>query len=357
MFLQRLVFSLYNNPAHPTIPGSDSIFGTMKKFALIGCGAVAVHHAENILRTGELMAVCDNVPEIADAFANTYGTTAYYAIDDLLAGEKDIEAVVICTPNGFHAEHIIKSLQAKKHVLCESPLCLTTAAAWQIIETEKFCRRRLIVVNATFQHSFFQKLKTKLTYENVGEIYSFQLSCLLPFSEDYFSGWRGKNFPGGGLLYTTFSQYIEALVQLFGEILNVQGFKRNAAHHDNIEAEDSGTLALQMQNGSLGTLHWSANAAEGSQGINLTIVAENGTIHTFGKSLMTMQYCEGKAPLNSPERMEVPLFSHYPTDCLKELYDKLLNALDGNDTSLAGAFEGLKTVEAIEKIYKSISLA
>ena len=97
----------------------------MKKFAIIGCGNISKRHAENIIRIGKLVAVCDTVPEQADKMAIAYNTKAYYSVDDLLANEKEIDLICICSPNGFHAEHIIKSLQAGKNVLTEKPLCLT----------------------------------------------------------------------------------------------------------------------------------------------------------------------------------------------------------------------------------------
>src|SRR5687768_8285103 len=105
----------------------------MYTFAQSGCGRIAERHAENIVKTGILVAVCDIIPQKADSFAQKYNATSYYSIEDLMEQEKDIDVISICTPNGYHAEHSIKALQAGKHVLCEKPLCLTSAAAWQLI--------------------------------------------------------------------------------------------------------------------------------------------------------------------------------------------------------------------------------
>jgi hypothetical protein len=38
-----------------------------------------------------------------------------------------------------------------------------------------------------------------------------------------------------------------------------------------------------------------------------------------------------------------------------EVYDQLVQALDNADGTFTGAFDGLRTVETIEKIYKAIS--
>jgi predicted dehydrogenase len=132
----------------------------MRRFAIIGCGRIAKKHAINISRIGLLVATCDVVERLADDLAGEYQGTAYYNIDDLLKTEKGLDVIAICTPNGFHAEHIIKSLQAGINVLTEKPMCLTTAAAWQIIETEKFCRKKLFVVKSSRYNDTLKQLKS-----------------------------------------------------------------------------------------------------------------------------------------------------------------------------------------------------
>lgn len=329
----------------------------MKKFALVGCGKIATRHAENIKRVGQLIAVCDTVQERADFFATTYGAKAYLSLDELLANEADVEVIAICTPNGMHAEHTIKSLQARKHVLCEKPLCLTAAAAWQIIETEKFCRRKLFVVKSTRYNPLLKELKKGLTEGLLGTIYSFHISLLWSRPEDYYVDWRGKNFPDGGTLYTQFSHYIDAMLWLIGDLAEVKGFKQNSAHQGRIEFEDTGTVALQMQNGSLGTMHWSVNAFRKNHEIAITLLTEKGTIRIGGEYLNEVQYAETAAPLlMPPSEKTANAYTNYNGSMShhKEVYDQLLHVLDNNGTGFTGGYDGLKTVETIEKIYKAI---
>ena len=138
----------------------------MQRFAIIGCGKIAHRHAQNILRLGKLVAVCDVEKIKADDFVKKYSGKAYYSIDDLLLHEKDIDLIAVCTPNGLHAEHSIKSLQAGKNVLCEKPLCLTSAAAWQMINTEKFSRKKLFVVKSARFNPLLKKLKELIEIPN-----------------------------------------------------------------------------------------------------------------------------------------------------------------------------------------------
>ncbi len=326
----------------------------MKQFAIIGCGRIARRHAANITRIGKLVAVCDTDQEKAAAFAADYNAIVYYSVDDLLKAEDGIDIVAICTPNGYHAEHIIKSLQARKHVLCEKPLCLTKAAAWQIIETEKFCRRKLYVVKSVRYNSLMQQLKALIDEGALGKIYSFHLSCIWNRSNDYYKGWRGKLFPDGGTLYNQFSHYIDGLLWLFGSIAEVKGFSANMAHPTSMEFEDSGTVSLLMETGSLGSLNWSVNALNKNYEIALTIVAEQATIRIGGEYLDEIQYQQTAGFVLEVESEKAAVNSTSVSNHDK-MYQHLNRILDGANENFPGAMEGLKTVEAIEKIYKAIS--
>jgi len=329
----------------------------MYQFALVGCGKIARRHAENIQRIGVLVAVCDCIPERADAIAKEYSCKAYYSIDDLLKQETNIDVISVCTPNGFHAEHSIKSLQAGKHVLCEKPLCLTSAAAWQMIETEKFSRRRLFVVKSNRYNPILVQLKKLVDQNTLGKIYSFHLSCLWNRPREYYADWHGRLFPDGGTLYTQFSHYIDAMLSLFGDLGEVKGYRKNFAHQDCIEFEDTGVASLYMKNGTLGSLHWSVNAYQKNHEIALTILAEKGTLRVGGEYLNEVQYqlTENNSKFELPQNLSNN-YSTYKGSMSNhaEVYQHLLKALSNEDNSFANAFDGLKTVEAIEKIYRAV---
>lgn len=330
----------------------------MYKFAVIGCGRIAPRHIENIEKVGRLIAVCDIVHEKANLLAAKYNVKAYYSIDDLLREEKDIDVISVCTPNGYHAEHSIKSLQSGKHVLCEKPMCLTSAAAWQMIETEKFSRRKLFVVKSTRFNPLLIKLKKALDSGVLGEIYNFKLCCFWNRPVEYYRDWRGKTFPDGGTLYTQFSHYIDAMLWLFGTIETVKGFANNFAHKNIIEFEDTGVAVLKMKSGSLGSIDWSVNSFQKNNEISLTVIAEKATISFGGEYLNELRYQQSEQAIDFGfDNTGANDYGFYKGSMSnhKEVYENLIESLNNDRHPFTNAFDGLRTVEAIEQIYKAVN--
>lgn len=327
----------------------------MKKFALVGCGRIAKRHAENIARVGQLLAVCDIDKDKADAFAATYNAKAYSSLDDLLREENEVEIISVCTPNGLHAEHSIKSLQWRKHVLCEKPLCVTSAAAWQMVETAHLCRRKLFVVKQNRYNEPVQLVKKLLDEDRLGKIYSFQVNCYWNRPQEYYQNtWKGSKYLDGGTLYTQFSHFIDLLYWMLGDVEKVKGFCGDFAHREEFAIEDTGTAILQMQSGAIGSLNYTINSYSRNVEGSLALFGEKGTIKIGGQYLNTLEWFE-VAGLEAPEIILTQGANDYgfyqgSMSNHHKVYDDLIRSLDGNG-SLIEARDTIKTIEIIEKVY------
>src|SRR5690554_43325 len=104
------------------------------RFAIIGCGRIAPKHAESIvaLDEAELVAVCDIVPEKAQAFADKYKAKPYLSYQEMLDKE-DIDVVTIATESDLHAPIGIYAAKKGKHVMVEKPMAMTLASADELI--------------------------------------------------------------------------------------------------------------------------------------------------------------------------------------------------------------------------------
>jgi predicted dehydrogenase len=107
---------------------------TKIKFGVIGQGHIGKRHAEMVRRNPncELVAVCDIAP-IEKLGIENLQEKYYSTVDELLKNHPEIEVINVCTPNGLHAEHALKALDANKHVVVEKPMALSKADCEEII--------------------------------------------------------------------------------------------------------------------------------------------------------------------------------------------------------------------------------
>ena len=114
-------------------------------FAIIGCGNIGKRHAAYVQEVGKLIAVCDIDEGKANETGKKYNAAIFFTIEELLQKEKP-DVVVICTPNGLHAQHSIASLQAGCHVLCEKPMAISSKECMNMIDTADIAGKKLFIV-------------------------------------------------------------------------------------------------------------------------------------------------------------------------------------------------------------------
>jgi UDP-N-acetyl-2-amino-2-deoxyglucuronate dehydrogenase len=334
----------------------------MIKFAIIGCGRIAQRHAEHIANAGSLAAVCDIVPEKANQLAEKYEAKAYTSIDELLKSEEQVEVVAVTSPNGLHCEHTIKSLRAGKHVLCEKPMAIKVHDCGEMIKEAEKANRRLFIVKQNRFNPPVQAVKTLIDEGRLGKILSVQLSCFWNRNEAYYlNSWKGTRELDGGTLYTQFSHFVDLLYWMFGDVKTVKAFTLNAHHNDIIEFEDEGVVILEFYNGALGTINYTVNSYEKNMEGSLTIFGEKGTVKIGGQYLNELEYQHIKdyeikdLPKGNPPNMYgtyVGSMSNHD-----KVYQNLVEVLSGDGVIATNGFEGLKTVEIIDKIYRAAQYA
>lgn len=328
---------------------------TNLRFAIIGCGRIAQRHAEQIDRFGKLVAVCDIVHEKADELAKKYHAKAYYTTASLVQ-QQDIDIIVICTPNGLHATHSIEALNAKFHVLCEKPMAIKTDDCKRMIAAAEKNKKQLFIVKQNRFNPPVQAIKKLLDDNKLGKIFSVQLNCYWNRNEDYYkNSWKGTKALDGGTLFTQFSHFIDLLYWFFGDVKNVQAILSNATHQNIIEFEDTGVVNLEFENGVLGGIHYTVNSYQKNMEGSLTIFAEKGTVKIGGQYLNELEYqlIENYEIEDLPKGGTANDYGSYTGSMSNhdKVYQNLVDVLLHNGSAYANAYDGLKTVEIIEKIY------
>ena len=329
----------------------------MIKFAIVGCGRIAQRHAEHINNVGKLIATCDNVSQKAEDLAIKYQAISYTDID-LMLQHGDIDVVSVCTPNGLHAEHTIKSLKAGCHVLCEKPMAISVYDCGEMIKTAENVNKRLFIVKQNRFNPPVQAVKKIIDEGRLGKIYSVQLSCFWNRDSNYYmNSWKGTKELDGGTLFTQFSHFIDLLYWLVGDVKKVHAILKNYAHDGEIEFEDTGVISMEFYNHVIGTINYTVNSFQRNMEGSLTIFGEKGTVKIGGQYLNELEYqnIDGYRIENLLPGNPANNYGHYQGSMSNhdKVYQNVVEVLTNKGIIAANGFEGLKTVEIIDKIYQA----
>ena len=326
------------------------------RFAIIGCGRIAERHAIHIHAYGQLVAVCDVVQTKAIAIATKYEAVCFFQPEELLSAKLEIDVIVICTPNGLHAQHAIQALNKGFHVLVEKPMALSKMDCERMIDSANKSGKQLFTVVQNRFNPPVMAVKKALTQNAFEKISSIQLTCFWNRNNDYYKdSWKGTKNLDGGILFTQFSHFIDLLYWFFGDVKSVAALTNNADHSDNIEIEDCGVALLEFENGIIGTINFSVNSFDKNREGSLTILGEKGTVKIGGEYLNTIEYAQFANYVLEMETAtgEANDYGSYKGSMSNhdKVYGNLIDTLQTGTHFYANAFEGLKTVEIIERIY------
>ena len=122
--------------------------GTKVRVGVIGAGAWAVSsHLPTLQQRAdevEFTAVCRVGQEALERIREQYGfRVASEDYHEVLSAGCDV--VVVSSPSGLHHEHAKAALEAGAHVLCEKPVTIDPADAWDLVETARRVDRELFI--------------------------------------------------------------------------------------------------------------------------------------------------------------------------------------------------------------------
>ncbi|MDQ0920248.1 Gfo/Idh/MocA family protein [Paenibacillus sp. V4I5] len=128
--------------------------GNLVKLAVIGCGDIVMgQHLPTLLEhpSVHVTAVCDKDPVRAAAAGAAFGSSYHTTDHKRILEDKEVQAVLICTPPWATPVITMEALQAGKDVLCEKPMATSLEAAQQMAEAERLSGR-LLQVGFTYRH-------------------------------------------------------------------------------------------------------------------------------------------------------------------------------------------------------------
>lgn len=140
--------------------------------AMIGVG----NWGKNVLRNMaalpkvELRAICDPSSQNLAKAAAQYPGVATSADPDPVIADEGIAAVAIATPATTHHALAKKALLAGKHVFVEKPMTMSSAEAFDLLQTAEAAKRTLMVGHLLEYHPAVEKLKSLVDTGELGAI-------------------------------------------------------------------------------------------------------------------------------------------------------------------------------------------
>lgn len=230
---------------------------------LIGLGMVAATHVRALadLRQGITLrgvAARDHakVQEFAGwVEAETGLAPKAYADVAEVAGDPEVDFVVLTTPPNARAEIVLRLAGAGKHILLEKPVERDGAAAAQIVE---ICEDAGVTLGIVFQHRMREASQKLTELMETGKLGALRIADIrVPWWRDqayYDEPGRGSyERDGGGVMISQAIHTLDLALSLTGPVQAVTAFAATSGFHK-MESEDFVTSGLEFANGAIGSL-------------------------------------------------------------------------------------------------------
>lgn len=132
-----------------------------------------------------------------------------------MLSHKDIDVVIITSPNTTHYEYAKKAILAGKHVVVEKPFTITSIEANELIALAQENGVILTVFHNRRWDNDFLTIRELLKTNILGNLSTYE-AHFDRFRPNVRDRWREKNIPGSGTLYDLGSHLIDQSLTLFG---------------------------------------------------------------------------------------------------------------------------------------------
>ncbi|MFS0920165.1 Gfo/Idh/MocA family protein [Brevibacillus sp. 179-C 1.1 NHS] len=288
-----------------------------------------------------LTAVWDDDSRRGEEIAKAYQIDFY---DDLQAFlQSGIDAVIVCSENAKHKEHVIAAARAKKHVLCEKPIATEIADAREMIAV---CKEEGVMLQVAYPVRFAPVM------ENVKQIVqSGALGDILAIDGTNHGqmpgGWFIQKELSGGGAATDHIVHLMDLVRwmLQDEVKSVYA-ELDTRFYD-IDVEDCGMVSVEMESGVLVGIDpsWSRPKTFPTWGdVTMRIIGTKGTLDVDVFKQHALYYNDRDSKLQN-------------LPCAVDMDERLIadfvqNVREGKPPSITGE-DGLRTLEVVKAAYES----
>ncbi|MCY3767417.1 MAG: Gfo/Idh/MocA family oxidoreductase [Gemmatimonadetes bacterium] len=316
----------------------------MVGFAVVGLG-MGRNRCRTIWDTegAELKIVVDLDETRLGQAGSEFGVEGTTDLDAALDRE-DVDAVMVMTPSGTHADLGIRAARAGKHVITTKPMDVSTEACDRLIAA---CDEAGVLCGVDYQSRYVDnnwRVAEALRQGWLGKPILGEVRFKWFRAQSYFEasgGWRGTwKMDGGGSLANQGAHLLDVLCWFMGDAASVYG--EMAIMNHEIETEDIGLAIVNFESGAKGTVvgtttfpasaYFSAEV-HGTHGGVLILDVLSGDMQVFGEGLE-----ERLTAVENP---------------IKNIIQDVVSAVERKTALRVDGREGRRTVALLESIYTS----
>jgi predicted dehydrogenase len=323
--------------------------------AVLGAGSIAEYHLGGLAAAGHagVRVLAARTRERAAPLAQRFGIAEVMTDWRAVLERKDVDAVIVCTPDDTHEEITIAAAQAGKAILLQKPMAGTVEAGQRILDA---ATRAGVDLQVSFMHRWFPEVaqaRTWLAEGAIGTLRSVRMRNATP-GPDWGDWFFAKSQVSNGVVDQLGVHGIDLALQLVGNVARVSArsaiLKPTRTLRDGrvvaVENSDTANATYDFAGGALGTHEMSQIEVAGCDRFRMELYGDAGTIWLRterGSAALYAPALHGKQ-WHCPTLAEEPLGKLHHAAWLAGVFDPAIRAPTARD-----ALRGMQVVAAIQK--------
>lgn len=287
------------------------------KWGFIGCGEVTEKKsgpAFSLVENSTVVAVMSRSEEKARSYAQRHGIKRWYTDPQALLDDPEVNAVYIATPPSTHATFAIMAMKSGKPVYVEKPMAANYEDCCRINRISLTTGMPCFVAYYRRYLEYFMRVKQLVSNGEIGNVINVQIRFAVPPRDlDYNSRnlpWRVQaDIAGGGYFYDLAPHQIDLLQEMFGPIIEAEGYTANRGGL--YETEDSVSACFRFSNGVPGSGSWCFVAHESAKEDCIQIIGDKGSISfsvfTYAPIKLHTERGDEEIRIDTPAYVQLPL--------------------------------------------------
>ncbi|MHA6482463.1 Gfo/Idh/MocA family protein [Paenibacillus sp. strain BS8-2] len=292
----------------------------------------------------EISGIADSVYDRVESLITTHQIPFYADYHSLL--DTDIDAVVICSENVYHAEMTIAAARKGKHVLCEKPLGITTDEMQAMIDA---CRDNEVQLMTAFPCRYLASVieaKKVIDRGDIGEIVAIKGTNRGSFPGGWFTD---PKLSGGGALLDHTVHVMDLMNWFIGSKVEEVYAYAATLFNESSAVDDAGMIHMKFANGAFGVIDtsWSRRPPFPTWGdVTMEIIGTAGVISIDGFGQKNDLYSSG---------IGAGQWSFWGDNMDEQLVRDFVGALlSGKNVPISGE-DGMRSAEVALAGYRSLA--